>query len=105
MIPPEAKATIDALPRDELRIEVEKGNRSRFQRDNFAYAKSRLAELNEAEAARHVDREHALMEEANRIARDANRRATWANWIATAAVIVAVVSAVISIVVWRSGAP
>jgi hypothetical protein len=112
MISPETKAAIDALSRDELRLEVEKGHRSRFQHDNYAYAKSRLAQLDEAEANRHVDREHALMEDANRIAQDsnkiavaANKRATWANWIAIASLIVAIISAVISYVVWKSSAP
>ena len=105
MTSPEAKTAIDALSRNELRVEVEKGHRSRFQRDNHAYAKSRLAELDEAEANRHVDREHELMEEANRIAREANRRAIRSNWIAIASVIVAVASAVITVVIWRSSAP
>ena len=45
MISQKAKDTIDSLSAQELRFEIERGKRSRFQRDNFAYLKVRLAEL------------------------------------------------------------
>jgi hypothetical protein len=98
VISAEAKAAIDALSRDDLRMEVEKGHRSRFQGDKYAYAKHRLAQLQEVEERGDVDREHALLEEANRIAHDANERAKFANRIAIASVIVAVIAVIISIV-------
>jgi len=112
MISPDAKAAIDALSPDELRMEIEKGHRSRFQRDNYAYAKSRLAHLEGADAAGNMEREHGLMEEANRIAQDANRiaaaanrRATTANLISIASVVVALIAVVISVVYAKASAP
>ena len=105
MISPEAKATIDALSRDELRVEVEKGHRSRFQRDNYGYVKSRLAQLDEAQANQQINREHALLEEANRIARKANARVSFANRVAVVSLIVAIVSVLVAILTWRSSAP
>ena len=47
MISQESKDVIDALSIDELRYEVELGNRSRFQRENMAYLKVRLRSLEE----------------------------------------------------------
>jgi CHASE3 domain sensor protein len=112
MISPEARATIDALSRDDLRLEIEKGHRSRFQRDNYAYAKSRLVQLEEADERGNTDREHTLMEEANRIAQDANRiavaanrRAITANWIAIVSAVIAIVAVIVSVVFEKSSAP
>lgn len=45
MIQERSKNNIDSLTIDELRLEVEKGRRSIFQGDKFAYLKVRLAEL------------------------------------------------------------
>lgn len=42
-----AKSTIDALSKVELIDEVEKGRKSRFQREKFDYVKERLAKINE----------------------------------------------------------
>lgn len=49
MISDETKATIDALPKDELVFEINKRNRSRFQGDKFAYLETRLAALADEE--------------------------------------------------------
>lgn len=40
-----AKARIDSLSEQELRLEVEQGRASRFQREKYAYLKVRLAEI------------------------------------------------------------
>lgn len=45
MISDKAKKVIDALSVEELRYEIERGNRSRFQRDKYAYLKVRLAAI------------------------------------------------------------
>lgn len=45
MISEKAKNAIDKLSETEIRYEIEKGRTSRFQRDNFAYLKVRLAEI------------------------------------------------------------
>ena len=45
MVSKKAKSAIDALSEQELRFEIERGRRSRFQRDNYAYLKVKLAEL------------------------------------------------------------
>jgi hypothetical protein len=44
-----AKATIDSLSKTEIIAEIEKGNRSRFQREKYDYLKERLAEIEEQE--------------------------------------------------------
>lgn len=45
MISEKSKNAIDALSEQELRFEIERGRRSRFQRDSYAYLKVRFAEL------------------------------------------------------------
>lgn len=99
---PDAKATIDALSRDELRLEVAKGNRSRFQREKYAYAIARLAQLSEQEANQQGNLQIGLMQEANSIAqgandiaRAANDKAAWANWIALLAALLAAIALII----------
>jgi len=98
MISDEAKAAIDVLPKDELRVEVNRGNRSRFQGDKFAYAQSRLQQLDSTEQAEHHRAELAAATDANQIARQANVIATEANAIAQKAWRLSVLSAVIAIV-------
>lgn len=44
-ITPKSKAAIDALTEQELRFEIERGRTSRFQREKFAYLKTRLHEI------------------------------------------------------------
>lgn len=45
MVSEKAKSAIDTLSESEIRHEIEKGRTSRFQRDNYAYLKVRLAEI------------------------------------------------------------
>lgn len=60
MLSDDAKRTIDALSKDELRQEINKKNRSRFQGDNYAYLQTRLASLEEQDrqAQRQEDAAH-----------------------------------------------
>lgn len=45
MISDDVKKTTDALPVEELQQEINKGRQSRFQREKYAYLKTRLAYL------------------------------------------------------------
>ena len=45
----DTRKTIDALSKEELRQEINKKSRSRFQRDKYAYLRTRLASLEEQE--------------------------------------------------------
>lgn len=60
MVSDETKAAIDALPKDKLRHEINLKNRSRFQRDNYAYLQTRLASLEENERTTERAEEKAL---------------------------------------------
>jgi hypothetical protein len=48
MLSEKAKATIDAMSVEALRLEIELGRASRFQREKYAYLKVRLAQLERA---------------------------------------------------------
>lgn len=60
MVSDETKAAIDALSKDELRHEINLKNRSRFQRDNYAYLQTRLAALEEQERSKERAEEKVL---------------------------------------------
>lgn len=60
MVTDVSKAAIDALSKDELRHEINLKNRSRFQRDNYAYLQTRLAALEEQEKRTERAEEKAL---------------------------------------------
>ena len=49
MLSDESKNLIDTLTKEELRQEINKKNRSRFQGDKYAYLKTRLATIDEKE--------------------------------------------------------
>ena len=103
MLSEESKNTIDALPKDDLVLEVNKGRRSRFQGDNFAYVQSRLQQLEGDDKTSQLKAELDVANETNSIARDANKIAGEANLTAKKAwrasllsVVVAVVAIVVS---------
>lgn len=96
MVSESAKQTINALSKEELQLEVNKGNRSRFQRDKFAYAKARLKQLDEEEQTEQHNARLTAATDANEIARQANTIATRALRMAILAVIVALLSVVVS---------
>lgn len=96
MVSDETKRTIDALSKNELREEIEKGNRSRFQGDKFSYAKARLAELEEKERTgeraqdlTHREEELSLAREANEISKKANCFSKVAIWVSVIAALIA----------------
>jgi hypothetical protein len=72
MISDDARRTIDNLSREELVNEINRQNRSRFQCDNHAYLKTRLAVIDEKQRVQGEERQLSLAEEANRIATEAN---------------------------------
>jgi predicted metal-dependent hydrolase len=80
MLSDEAKKTIDALSKEELRQEIDRGNSSRFQGDKFAYLKTRYASIeeNEHQEIRQEDVAHKtkkldIAQEANILSRNANK--------------------------------
>ena len=80
MLSDDAKRTIDALSNDELNLEINKERRSRFQGDNYAYLKTRLANVEQDKQAQlrqqdiaHKEEELTLAKEANQISHSANR--------------------------------
>ena len=58
MISEKSKQVIDSLSEQVLRYEIELGNRSRFQREKYAYLKVRQAEL---EAIKQNNNRESLM--------------------------------------------
>lgn len=79
MISNSAQAEIDKMSREELTLELNKGSRSRFQRDNFAYLQARLSELEQREEADYSKAQLSLAEKANVIARESNELSRTAN--------------------------
>ena len=62
-----AKRAIDELSKDNLRLEVEKRHRSRYQGDNFAYAQTRLKQLEEEDQTGQHQAQLAVAADANEI--------------------------------------
>ena len=73
MVSNETRQLIDNMSREELLGEINRQNRSRFQGDNYAYLKTRLAVLDAQDEAQHKQQALELAVAANRIAVDANR--------------------------------
>ncbi len=97
MLSDEAKKTIDALSKEELRLEIDRGNRSRFQDDKFAYLKTRYASIEENEQQEirqedvaHKTKELGLAQEANLLSRNANKLSKIAITVSVVAAIVAI---------------
>lgn len=102
MLSEDAKNAIDSLSKDELRIEVKKANRSRFQGDNFAYVQARLEQVEENEASAEHKAELDLAQEANTLAKSANQIAKESSETSKKALrasVLAVIVALVAIVV------
>ena len=97
MVSENAKRTIDGLSKEDLRLEVEKSNRSRFQHDNFAYAQARLKKLEEEGQTAQQQAQLATSEDANEIARAANVIALEAVTVAKNAWRIAVFSVIVAL--------
>ncbi|WP_143752169.1 hypothetical protein [Marinobacter profundi] len=95
---PEAKAKIDSLSRAELQNEVNLGNQSRFQREKFAYLKSRLDQIEQEELDSQKETENAHSQTKIQLAADANAISRTANRLSVLAVIVSLVSLLIAVV-------
>jgi hypothetical protein len=68
MLEESSKATIDALSLEELEYEVQQGRYSKFQNENFAYVKARLARLRRETQDADITKTHNLADDANAIA-------------------------------------
>lgn len=97
MLKDDTRRTIDALSKDELLQEINRGTRSRFQRENFAYLQTRLSAIKEEEQheVRQEDSAHKTQELA--LAREANQLSHKANRLSKVAIVVSVVSALIAL--------
>ena len=98
MLSEESKNSIDALSKEELLLEANKGRRSRFQGDSFACAQTRLQQLEDSEQTAQHTAQLDLASQANDIARDANKIACEANATARKAWRAAVLSVVVAVV-------
>jgi hypothetical protein len=92
----ESKQAIDALSKDDLLLEVNKGHSSRFQGEKFAYLQSRLQRIQESENTAQHEAEIDVGVEANNIARDANATANKALRLSKLSIIVAVVAIIVA---------
>lgn len=99
----EAKQKIDSMPREKLIEEIDKGIRSRFQNEKFAYLKTRLSIIDAEDEAKHRERSTKLAEEANRIAKDANVIATNAKAVAEKSFYIAILSVIVALVAIGAG--
>jgi len=75
MVSEEARKIIDALHRDELILEINKGRRSRFSDDNYAYLKTRLSTIEAQQAKETREADGAHKEEELKLGRQANELA------------------------------
>lgn len=108
MISDDVKKTIDALPVVRLQQEIHKGNQSRFQRENYAYLKTRLASLTQQEHNEVRQEDVAYKKKELALARKANQLAHKANKLSKVAIFVSVLAAmialgVLSFEVWSGG--
>lgn len=97
MVSETARAAIDDMTKQELREELELGNRSRFRRANFAYLKARYANLCEAETAETLAVESQRREEELELARRANKHGAAANRLSKMAIGVSVLALLVAI--------
>ena len=90
MISDATRAEIDHMSRQDLLLEVNKGRESRFQRENFAYLRTRLESLDKGAEDAFQGAQIAHASDSNSIARESNRTAKLA-------LIVSIVSAVVAL--------
>lgn len=92
-----AKKQIDSLSKEELIQEINKGNRSRFQRDKFAYLKTRLEAIKNEESEKQRREDTAYKLEGLTLAQEANEISKNANNLSIIAIIVSVVAALLAL--------
>ena len=93
----ETKALIDRMSRSELALEINKGRRSIFQDDNFAYLRTRQQELDRQAVEDGENKQDELSREANAIAREANDLSRVANRTSDKAIRISVLAAFIAL--------
>lgn len=99
MLSDEAKKGIDALSKEELRLEINKKNRSRFQGDKYAYAQTRLATLDLQEQEEQRQQSISQKQEELSIAREANQLSHRANNLSKIAIGISIIAFLIAL--WR----
>jgi len=97
MVSEEAKRRIDALSNDELRLEINRKNRSTFQGDNYAYLITRLAVTEQENQAEHRQQDIAYKEEELTLAKEANEISHKANRLSKIAISVSIIAALIAL--------
>ena len=98
MLSEDSKKTIDALTKEDLLYEVNRGGRSRFQRENFDYVKTRLALLEQQRHDHDLKEQLGLNAEANQIAKKANELSDEANTTSKKAYRMSAISTVVAVV-------
>lgn len=86
-----AKAQIDTMTKDELLVEVHKGNSSRFQRENFAYLTSKLAIVQGQEVDQYQQETLNVAKKALATSKKSKNIAWWAIGISLLALIVQII--------------
>ncbi len=94
MLSDDTKKIIDALSKDELQQEINKGNRSRFQRDNFAYLNTCLAAIEQQEQNEIRQEDVGHKREEISLAREANQLSHKANNLSKIAIAISILAAV-----------
>jgi hypothetical protein len=102
MLTEKAKQEIDALSKEELRQEIDKGRRSRFKGDKFAYCQTRLSNLEAQEKGEHRQQDFSQKQEELSLAREANQISRKANNLSKIAIVISIISAISAIIaIWR----
>jgi len=97
MLSEEAKKEIDALSKEELRQEINKKNRSRFQRDNYAYLETRLETLEQQDQEEKRQQDVDQKQEELSLAWEANQLSHKANNLSKIAIGVSIIAALIAL--------
>lgn len=92
----ETKQTIDALPIEELALEINKGRASRFQNEKFAYVKTRYELLLAQCEDEHKKKTLELATNANTIAQGSAGTAQKSFWLAVVALVVSFIGVVVA---------
>jgi hypothetical protein len=97
MLSDEAKREIEALSQEELRQEINKKNKSRFQGEKYAYAQTWLEILEQKKQEKQRSQDVSLKQDELSLAQEANRLSRKANNLSKIAIFVAVIAALIAL--------
>lgn len=97
MVSEEAKRRIDDLTGNELRLEINRKNRSTFQGDNYAYLTTRLAIIEQENQAENRQQDIAYKEAELTLATEANQISHKANRLSIFAISVSIIAALIAL--------